>query len=114
VADRDLLRAERLARQLHRDFSDSEAFDVSYVEDEVSAADGVKGETTAIVLSIVTGWGWPVAAPLLAELIKSALHRERHSTVRVTVGADFVEIAGEPTEEQQKLLLALLSGGAKR
>jgi len=114
VVDQDLLWAERFTRQLHRDFAESEAFTVSYVEEDAAVRDGVKGAVASSVLAVVAVWGWPVGAPLLAELLKSRWHREERGKVRVTVGADFVEVAGEPTKAQQELLLALLTEKPKQ
>lgn len=113
VVDHDLLWAERLTRQLHHDFAESEAFEVSYVEQEAAVVDGGKGAAVATALAVVAVWGWPVAAPLLAELLKSRWRREERGKVRVSVGADYVEVEGEPTKEQQELLFVLLTGKPK-
>ncbi len=114
VVDQDLLWAERFSRALHRDLAESEAFTVAYVEEDAVALDGAKGTAAASVLAVVAVWGWPLGAPLLAELLKTRWHREERGKVRVSVGADYVEVDGEPTKEQQELLLALLTEKPKQ
>lgn len=114
VMDQDLLWAERSARALHRDLTESEAFTVSYEDEDAAVPDGAKGAVAASALAVVAVWGWPLGAPLLAELLKGRWHREKRGKVRVTVGADFVELDGEPTKEQQELLLALLTEKPKQ
>ncbi len=114
VMDQDLLWAERFTRQLHRDLAESEAFTVSYVEEDVAVGDGVKGTSAASVLEVVAVWGWPLGAPVLAELLKSRWHRDERGKVRVSVGADYVEVEGEPTTAQRELLLALMTEKPKQ
>jgi hypothetical protein len=109
VLDVDPLRTERLTRTLVRDLGSVAELAISYADTDVRPADGAKGGATTDVLAIATVWGWPLVAPLLAEALKSWLHREKHARVRVTVGADHVEIDGDPTAGQEKLLLALLT-----
>jgi hypothetical protein len=108
VVEADPLRAERLTRSLKRELDGVEGIAVDYVATHSPNSELAKGGVVHDVLEAVVVGGWPVCAPLLAEAVKSWLHREQDARVRITVGWDHVEIEGEPTPEQTKLLLALL------
>jgi hypothetical protein len=108
VVEADPLRAERLTRSLKRTLDEVEGINVDYVATHMSNFERAKGGVTQELLEASVVGVWPVCAPLLAEAVKSWLHRERDARVRITVGWDHVEIEGEPTPEQAKLLLALL------
>lgn len=111
VVDADPLRRERLVRSLKRKFDSTEGVSAGYADDEYGAPvpAGAKGAILPDILELTAVWGWPLAAPLVAEAVKSWLRRERTARVRVTVGFDHVEIEGDPTAVQERILLALLT-----
>ena len=108
VVESDPLRAERLTRDLKRALDAVEGVTVGYVAAPAADSERAKGGVVYDVLEASIVGVWPVAAPLLAEVVKSWLHREGGGRVRISVGWDHVEIEGDPTPEQAKLLLALL------
>ena len=108
VADVDPLRAERLTRALRQDLGTVDTLLVAYADRDTTVPSGTKGGVPLEVLELTATVAWPLAAPLLAEKIKSWLRREEPATVRITVGFDHVEITGSPTPTQERLLLALL------
>lgn len=108
IVEADPLRAERLTRGLKRALDEVEGIAVGYVATPVLDSERAKGGVVHDVLEAAVVGAWPVAAPLLAEAVKAWLHREPAARVRITLGWDHVEIEGEPTPEQTKLLLALL------
>jgi hypothetical protein len=108
VVEADPLRAERLTRSLKRALDAVDGITVDYATAPTANSERAKGGVVHDVLEASIMGVWPVAAPLLAEVVKSWLHREEGSRVRISVGWDHVEIEGEPTPEQEKLLLALL------
>ena len=108
VVETDSLRAERLTRSLKRALDAVDGITVDYAVPPAAISERAKGGVLHDVLEASIVGVWPVAAPLLAEVVKSWLHREEGSRVRISVGWDHVEIEGEPTPEQTKLLLALL------
>lgn len=108
VVEADALRAERLTRALKRELDEVEGVAVGFLETRAADSERAKGGVMHDVLEASIVGAWPVCAPLLAEAVKSWLRREREARVRITLGWDHVEIEGEPTPEQTKLLLALL------
>jgi hypothetical protein len=111
VLEADSLRAERLTRSLDRALGAVAGVTVDYAAARSSAtSERAKGGVVHDVLEVSIAGVWPVGAPLVAEAVKSWLHREQGSRVRISVGWDHVEIEGEPTPEQTKLLLTLLEG----
>jgi hypothetical protein len=109
VAETDPLRAERLTRSLKRALDAVDGIAVDYAATAAANSERTKGGVVYDVLEASIVGVWPLAAPLLAEAVKSWLHREGEgSRVRISVGWDHVEIEGEPTPDQAKLLLALM------
>jgi hypothetical protein len=109
VVEADPLRAERLTRSLKRELDTVDGITVDYAATLGADSERTKGGVVYDVLEVCVVGVWPVAAPLLAEVVKSWLHRaEEGRRVRISVGWDHVEIEGEPAPEQMKLLLALL------
>jgi hypothetical protein len=108
VVEADPLRAERLTRSLKRALDAVDSVVVDYVPSSAQGTELAKGGVVHDVLEASIVGAWPVCAPLLAEAVRAWLHHERDTRVRVTVGWDHVEIEGDPTAEQAKLLLALL------
>jgi hypothetical protein len=106
----DELRCEDVLRSFHQDLSsvDQVTVRLEYANGTEPAA-GAKGPL-AETLHAVIEYAWPAAAPLLAERIKALCSRQRHERVRVSVGPDFVEIKGDPSEEQARLLAEMLRG----
>ena len=113
VVDVDALRAERSTRALKRDLDSVDGLSVAYADPGPHPAAGAKGGVLPAILEVAAVGVWPFAAPLFAEAVKSWLHRESRTRVRITVGPDHVEIEGDPTAGQEKLLLALLTGQAE-
>ena len=114
VVDDDALRAERWTRDLKRSLDTAEGFLVAYGETAGPVQDGTKGPVLHEVLEVSAVWAWPLAAPALVEVLKRWLGRERRARVRVTVGWDHVEIEGEPTPGQERVLLELLDKRPER
>lgn len=114
VVEADPLRAERLTRSLKRALDAVEGVTIDYVVTQGANFERAKGGVVHEVLEASIVGVWPVCAPLLAEAVKSWLRREQGSRVRISVGWDHVEIEGEPTPEQTKLLLALLEQQEER
>ncbi len=108
VLEADPLRAERLTRSLNRALDSVEGIAVDYAATPSRPVEHAKGGVMQDVLAVSITGVWPVAAALLADALKSWLHREHGSRVRISVGWDHVEIDGDPTPEQAKLLLTLL------
>ena len=109
VVESDPLRAERLTRSLKGVLDAVDGIAVGYASMPAASSERAKGGVVHDVLEAAVVGAWPLAAPLLAEAVKSWLHREGEgSRVRISVGWDHVEIEGEPTPDQAKLLLALL------
>lgn len=109
VVEADPLRAERLTRSLKSALDAVDGIAVDYAATPAANSERTKGGVVYDVLEASVVGVWPVVAPLLAEVVKSWLHRDGDSRrVRIGVGWDHVEIEGEPTPEQMKLLLALL------
>jgi hypothetical protein len=108
VIETDPLRAERLTRSLKRTLDGVAGVAVEYAETSTQSSEHAKGAVVHDLLEASIVGVWPVCAPLLAEALKSWLQKEHDTRVRVTVGWDHVEIEGEPTVEQAKLLLALM------
>jgi hypothetical protein len=106
----DALRNEDVLRAFDRELTAIEQVVVSleYGDGGVPVA-GAKGPTGETLRAVVE-YAWPVAAPLLAEKVKALCSRQRHEKVRVSVGPDFVEITGDPSAEQAKLLSEVLRG----
>jgi hypothetical protein len=113
VVDVDTVRAERLTRALKRELDTVDGLSVAYADPGSRPAAGAKGDVLPAILEVAAVGVWPFAAPLLAEAVKSWLHREGRARVRITVGPDHVEIEGDPSAGQEKLLLALLTGQAE-
>ena len=80
-----------------------------YVGAGTGTPDGAKGGESEILRAIVE-YAWPAAAPLVAEAVKKLCTRHKHERVRISAGPNHVEIIGEPTEEQTKLLMKVLEG----
>lgn len=110
VIDDDALRVERLTRALKRELDASDGISADYADLESAAPAGSKGSVVSEVLDVVALWGWPLAAPLVAEAIKAWLRKEGRARVRLTVGTNTIEIDGDPTPAQEKLMLAVLNG----
>ncbi|WP_194924219.1 effector-associated constant component EACC1 [Catenulispora pinisilvae] len=110
VIDDDALRAERLTRALKRELDNVDGISVDYADLTSTAPSGSKGSVLSEVLDVVATWGWPLGAPLLAEAVKAWLHKEGRARVRLTVGTNSVEIDGDPTPAQERLMLAVLNG----
>ena len=106
VAD-DELRAERLTRSLAQELDRIAGVAVKYEAVAAATTPGAKGASSDL-LTAVLDIAWPVAAPLVAEKVKDWRRERKRETVRVTVGDDYVELSGEPTAEQARLLAALL------
>lgn len=117
VTGDDELRAERSTRALGRALEAVEGVAVEYRAGSAGAVEGAKGAGAVELLKLAVEWAWPAAAPLVAEKIKdwrrTEEHKEEHAVVRVTVGEQYVELAGDPTEAQERLLVELLRGHAE-
>lgn len=101
--------AERRTRSLGEALEAVEGLVVSYAFDGAGPADPrAKGPGAVELLHIGLDWAWPVAAPLLAEKIRSWSKEARNETVRVHVGEEYLEVRGDPTPEQLLLLMELL------
>lgn len=111
VAD-DELRAERLTRALADELAHIAGVTVGYEAIVDAAVPGAKGAGSDLLIAVLD-IAWPVAAPLVAEKVKDWRHGRKRESVRVTVGDDYVELSGEPTEEQARLLAALLDAGPR-
>ncbi|MGX1773026.1 hypothetical protein ACWIGW_13025 [Nocardia brasiliensis] len=103
----DAIDAEDATRAFGKSLSEIEDLTVDFSYFAPEQASGAKGVLDE-VLRITLEYPWPLAAPLVAEKIKSLCLKERQGRVRVTVGDDVVEISGEPTDAQLTLLLELL------
>jgi hypothetical protein len=108
VSATDQLRAERLTRSLKRELDAVDGVVVRYTETQSSTPEHAKGGVLQDALEVSIVGVWPVCAPLLAETVKAWLHREPSARVRITADWDHLEIDGDPTPEQAKLLHALL------
>lgn len=108
VAEADPLRAERLTRSLKRALDAVEGVIVDYAPPAASNPERAKGGLAHYLLEASVVGAWPVCAPLFAEAVKSWFQRENGGRVRLTFGPDHVDIEGEPTPDQTRLLLALL------
>lgn len=109
VVDGDALRVERLTRALKRELDGVEGVSAEYADSPGTELSGAKGSVASEVLEVVAVWGWPLAAPLVAEVVKGWLRRESRARVRLTVGIESVEIEGDPTPAQERLMLAVLN-----
>jgi hypothetical protein len=108
VLEADQLRTERLTRSLKRELDEVEGVVIGYTKTQSSTPEHAKGGVLQDVLDVSVVGVWPVCAPLLAEAVKAWLHREPSARVRITADWDHLEIDGDPTPEQAKLLYALL------
>ena len=109
VFGEDPLHSEDVTRGLGAALADSQDVSVRFEYPGGETADGAKGNEAEALRAIVE-YAWPAAAPLVAEAVKKVCTRHRHERVRISVGPNHVEITGEPTEEQTKLLLKVLDG----
>lgn len=107
VSGEDVLRSEDTTRALSADLAAVQGVTVrlEFLGDTVRP--GAKGPG-AEVLHAVVDYAWPAAAPLVAEAVKKLCSRHKHERVRVSVGPDYVEISGDPSQEQAKLLSEVL------
>lgn len=107
VYGHDVLRSEDATRALTAGLAEAEdiAVRLEYAGD--GARQGAKGQGSEILRAVVD-YAWPAAAPLVAEAVKKLCSRHKHERVRVTVGPDYVEVSGDPSEEQAKLLSEVL------
>lgn len=108
LAGGDALRRERLTRSLRDDLAHIDGLDLKLVPDSAPAP-GSKGAVESTVAILVAAA--PLARPT-ANLLKTAitgwLQRDRRTVLRATVGDSTVELTGDPTPDQQRVLDALL------
>lgn len=109
LAGGDALRRERLTRSLRDDLAHIDGLDLTLAPASAAAQQGSKGAVESTVAILVA------AAPLVrptADLLKAAitgwLQRDRRTVLRATVGDSVVELTGDPTPDQRRVLDALL------
>lgn len=106
----DELRCEDVLRALDRELTGLDQVVVRLgFGDGAAPVAGAKGQAGDTLRAVVE-YAWPAAAPLVAEKVKALCSRRRHESVRVSVGPDYVEIKGDPSEEQARLLTEVLRG----
>lgn len=103
----DTLRSENVTRSLTADLAEIHDVTVRFEYSGGEPGPGAKGGPET--LHAVIDYAWPAAAPLVAEAVKKLCTRHKHERVRVTVGPNYVEISGDPSAEQAKLLSEVLS-----
>jgi hypothetical protein len=103
----DVLRSEDATRALSADLTEAQDVTVRLEYAGDGPRQGAKGQGPEVLHAIVD-YAWPAAAPLVAEAVKKLCSRHRRERVRVTIGPDHVEISGDPSEEQARLLSEVL------
>ncbi|MEY9929118.1 hypothetical protein ABH926_003758 [Catenulispora sp. GP43] len=107
VSGDDALRSEDATRALSADLAAVQDVTVRLEYAGGTPRAGAKGPG-AEVLHAVVDYAWPAAAPLVAEAVKKLCSRHKRERVRVSIGPNYVEISGDPSEEQAKLLSEVL------
>jgi hypothetical protein len=112
VFGEDPLHSEDVTRGLGTVLAGGPDVSVRFEYTSGEMAQGAKGAEAEALRAIVE-YAWPAAAPLVAEAVKKVCTRHKHERVRITVGPNHVEITGEPTEEQTRLLMKVLDGSER-
>lgn len=101
----DVLRHERLTRDLRDELAMLDGVDVSFGAVAASSGEGRKGavETVLALIVTITALGRP-AAHVLVTAIQEWCVRDSRRVVHVKDGDRSLEITGDPTEAQQRAI----------
>lgn len=101
----DVLRQERLTRDLRDELTALDGIDVAFGVPDGSSGEGRKGtlETTVALIATIATLRGPTAQ-VLVTAIREWCARDSRRVVRLTDGDRSLEVTGDPTEAQQHVI----------
>jgi hypothetical protein len=105
----DVLRQERLTRELYEELQKTDGVGVGFVAPTADTADGRKGGLVGdVALWAAVASAGRQASQIMMVLVKEWCARDRHRKVEVTHNGSSVTITGHPDGTQERIIQAFL------
>lgn len=110
ASDGNTLLRERLTRSLCTELSSLDGVEVAFTEPPEETSGGAKsGPVTDLALWVALGAG--TTGRIVVECIKAWSARERNRAVKLTRGDQTIEISGNPTAGQERIIEKFFESG---